>query len=122
MKQFFTKQLRDFRPITQTSLDKMKVTRLTSIPNPAERSNDNFIPKSCFKRPYEIGDVLLYFMEYKLTEIEGDVSMRVHICSITLGELDELDHLYNFVEYNNSTPVFERKDGFTELNGYKEIK
>ncbi len=111
MKEYFTKQLlKHSSPITQEQLDKMMVTRLTAIPNPTEKPNDAFIPHSCFGRPYEVGDILLYFMKHKMAEnFEGDVSVYKSIHPVTLGELDKLEERYHFLEYDKNIPIFEDK-------------
>jgi len=86
MKEHFSKQLRDTKPITEKLLSKL-----------GGRSLDS---------DYQIGDNILWFMDQVKTS-ESAVTLTVK--TVVERELDLLEKDFEFVRMEKSFPVFERR-------------
>ena len=101
MKKYFEKQLKTSQPLTKEQIEKMRQIRIDHWKKLGKDSEENITPKSMFKKPYVVGDVILYFMQ--------NFKDSMKVSAITLSELDKIKHL-KFVEMSQPSgdfPIFE---------------
>lgn len=86
MKEHFSKQLRDTKPVSEKLLAKLQGRSLDS--------------------DYQVGDKILWFM---LREKISGVDTNLTVTTVVERELDLLEKDFEFVRMERSFPIFERR-------------
>ena len=102
MKEHFQKQIAKANRLTFEKIESMRQDRITTLGEynipPTEK---NITPKSYYKEPYNVSDVILYFIYNSLPESKT-------IGSISMQELDRLSEDFEFIRMDGLFPVLKK--------------